>query len=101
MNSKNFQIPKSRCEFIRNSALAATAFTVVPRNVPGDKGFTAPANKLNIACVGIGGKLRVDVQEVSHEYIIALYDIDQVTQHHDDHLRTGKHHFYKAKGQAG
>ena len=97
MNSKNFQIPKSRREFIRNSALAATAFTVVPRYVPGDKGFTAPANKLNIACVGIGGKGRVDVQEVSHENIVALCDVAQVTYYHGDHMRIGKHHFTKLK----
>ena len=69
--------PKTRREFVKNSALTAAAFTVIPRYVLGGRGYTAPSDKLNIACVGIGGKGRVDVQEVSHENIIALCDVDQ------------------------
>jgi predicted dehydrogenase len=36
----------------------------------------APHEKLNIACVGCGGKGATDVQEVSSENIVALCDVD-------------------------
>ena len=44
----------TRRNFIKGAS-AAAAFTVVPRNVLGGKGYTAPSDMLNIACVGIGG----------------------------------------------
>lgn len=66
-----------RRQFIRNSALAAGAITIVPRYVLGGVGYTAPSDKLNIACIGIGGKGRVDVNGVSSENIIALCDVDR------------------------
>ena len=69
---------KNRREFIRNSVMSATAFTVVPRYVLGGNGYIAPSDKLNIACIGVGGKGRVDVDGVSNENIIALCDVDQV-----------------------
>ena len=56
MKDKTNKTKKNRREFIKNSALAATAITVIPRYVLGGKGYTAPSDKLNIACVGIGGK---------------------------------------------
>ena len=55
---------------------AATAFTIVPRRVLGGPGYVAPSDKLNIACVGVGGKGRTDVQAASKEVIAALCDID-------------------------
>ncbi|MCF7849035.1 MAG: Gfo/Idh/MocA family oxidoreductase [Kiritimatiellales bacterium] len=36
----------------------------------------APDEKLNIACVGCGGKGKVDVDEVSSQNIVALCDVD-------------------------
>jgi predicted dehydrogenase len=68
----------SRRDFIRNTAIAASAFTIIPRYVMGGKGYTAPSDKLNIACVGLGGKGRVDIDGVKSENIIALCDVDQV-----------------------
>jgi len=68
----------NRREFITKSAVAVSAFTIVPRHVLGGKGFIAPSDKLNIACIGLGGKGRVDIHEVSGENIIALCDVDQV-----------------------
>ena len=66
----------SRREFIGRSALAATAFTIVPRFVLGGSGFQSPSDKLNIACVGAGGMGRNDVKGVSSENIVALCDAD-------------------------
>ncbi len=75
---KNKLLKKSRRDFIKKSAFAATAFTIIPRYVLGGNGYTPPSDKLNIGCIGVGGKGRVDVNGVSGENIIALCDVDQV-----------------------
>lgn len=46
----------SRRSFIKNSALTAAGFTIVPRHVLGGRGYTAPSDKLIIAGIGVGGK---------------------------------------------
>jgi len=46
----------SRRSFIKSAAVAATAFTIVPRHVLGGQGFLAPSDKLYIAGIGAGGK---------------------------------------------
>lgn len=51
----------SRRGFIKNTAIAAAAFTIVPRFVLGGKGFTAPSDKLVIAGIGAGGKGESDI----------------------------------------
>ena len=65
----------TRRSFIEKSS-AIAALTVVPRHVIGGLGFTAPSDKLNIACVGIGGKGAMDADFVSSENIVALCDVD-------------------------
>jgi len=50
----------SRRNFIRNAALTAAGFYIVPRHVLG-KGFTAPSDKLIVAGVGAGGKGESDL----------------------------------------
>src|ERR1039457_5131589 len=57
----------TRGEFIKNSALTAAAFTIVPRHVLGGKGYTAPSDKLYIAAVGCGGEAENDI----HHYATA------------------------------
>lgn len=50
------QDPKlTRRKFIRNSALVAGTFTIVPRSVLG-KGFVAPSDKINLGVIGLGKK---------------------------------------------
>ena len=66
----------SRREFIAYTATAATAFTIGPRFVLGGSGYVAPSDKLNIACIGVGGKGASDVSNVESENIIALCDVD-------------------------
>lgn len=46
----------SRRNFVRQSTLAAAAFTIVPRHVLGGKGFVPPSDTLYIAGIGVGGK---------------------------------------------
>jgi predicted dehydrogenase len=68
----------TRREFMGKTAATAAAFTIVPRYVLGGTEYTAPSDKLNIACVGIGGKGHSDVHGVSSENIYALCDVDDV-----------------------
>ena len=75
---KKFTIPSgtvSRREFLGATA-AAAAFTIVPRHVLGGPGYVAPSDKLNIGCVGVGGKGQSDIQAASTENIVALCDVD-------------------------
>ncbi|MFB0554873.1 MAG: Gfo/Idh/MocA family protein [Phycisphaerae bacterium] len=65
----------SRRAFI-NSAVAAATFTIVPRYVMGGKAFAAPSDKLNIACIGIGGRGGANLNGVRGENIVALCDVD-------------------------
>ena len=68
----------SRRNFIKKSALAATAFTIVPRHVLG-KGYRAPSDTLYLAGIGVGGKGYSDLAECAKSAavkIVALCDVD-------------------------
>jgi predicted dehydrogenase len=65
----------SRRQFLRGGLGAAAAFTIVPRHVLG-AGVTPPSEKLNIACVGVGGRGGASVGGCSGENIVALCDVD-------------------------
>src|SRR5690606_18784258 len=70
----------SRRTFVKNTAMAATAFTIVPRFVLGGKGFIAPSDTLYVAAVGVGGKGVEDVNKTAmapHARIAALCDVDE------------------------
>jgi predicted dehydrogenase len=66
----------TRREFLGASATAAAGMMIVPRHVLGGPGITAPSDKLNIGCVGVGGKGTSDIWSVSSENIAALCDVD-------------------------
>jgi predicted dehydrogenase len=53
------------------------AFTVVPRHVLGGTGLKPPNEKLNIACIGVGGMGKYDVLNLTSENIVALCDVDE------------------------
>jgi predicted dehydrogenase len=61
MRKKLSALGDSRRRFLKNSLIAASGFYIVPRHVLGGKGFTAPSDKLTIACVGVGGKGESDI----------------------------------------
>jgi predicted dehydrogenase len=67
----------TRREFIRGTALAAAAFSVVPGHVLGLNGATPPNEKLNLAGIGIGGQGASDLDNLKSENIVALCDVDQ------------------------
>ncbi len=54
----------SRRKLIGTMAQAGMAFTIVPRHVLG-RGYRAPSDTLNVACIGVGGMGRNDVTGMS------------------------------------
>ncbi len=67
----------SRRHFLGGAAAVAASVSVVPRHVLGGPGYTAPSDKLNVACVGLGGKGFSDSAAMSGENVIALCDVDK------------------------
>ncbi len=68
----------SRRNFIRNAAIVATGFYIIPRHVLG-RGFIAPSDKLSIAGIGAGGKGSSDLfnfYQSGKAEIFALCDVD-------------------------
>lgn len=68
-----------RRKFVKNSVLAASAFSIVPASVIGKPGRRAPSDKLNIAMVGSGGRgeaLWGAVNKSGLGNIVALVDVD-------------------------
>ena len=55
---------------------SAAALAVAPRHVLGGPGRPAPSDKLNIACLGVGGRGYSMALNVSTENIVALCDVD-------------------------
>ncbi len=69
---------QDRRTFVRNTAVAATGFFIVPRHVLG-RGYVAPSDKLLIAGIGAGGKGGDDINEHSkspNAEIAFLCDVD-------------------------
>jgi predicted dehydrogenase len=60
-DEKQHNAEDSRRNFLKNSALAAAGFFIVPRHVLGGKGFLAPSDRLTIASIGVGGKGQSDI----------------------------------------
>ncbi len=65
----------SRRQFVKSAAGALAAVTIVPRHVLG-QGQTPPSEKLNVACIGIGGRGGASLNGVRNENIVALCDVD-------------------------
>jgi predicted dehydrogenase len=67
----------TRRTFLRNSALAAAAFQIVPGHVLSAKGRVAPSDMLNIAGVGVGGMGGSNIKKCAEAAnIVALCDVD-------------------------
>ena len=74
MNSK-----KSRRTFIKKSSVFGAGVFIVPRNVLGGPGYTAPSDQLNLAAIGSGGKGISDIYNSSvngRERVVSLCDVD-------------------------
>ncbi len=70
--SKNYI---DRRRFLAETATAAV-ITIVPREVLGGPGRTAPSEKLNIAGIGVGGMGKNNLRQLESENIVALCDVD-------------------------
>ena len=72
----------SRREFLKYSTLAGAGLLAARPSLGGTTllrptpRFRSPAEKLNIACIGVGGRGRDNVREVASENIVALCDVD-------------------------
>jgi myo-inositol 2-dehydrogenase / D-chiro-inositol 1-dehydrogenase len=71
----------SRRDFIKNSTLAISAFTIVPRFVLG-RGYTPPSDQITKAVVGVGGMGRNHFA-YNGTRVVALCDVDK------NHLQQG------------
>jgi predicted dehydrogenase len=78
VSKKNDNDNINRRQFIGRSAAAAAGIIIVPRSVLGGPGFTPPSDKLNIACIGVGGMGHRDTKGVATENIVALCDVDDM-----------------------
>jgi predicted dehydrogenase len=65
----------SRREFIKRTALAAGALTIVPRRVLGGRAYTTPSDELTKAVIGVGGMGRAHLQYPGSR-LLAVCDVD-------------------------
>ena len=66
----------TRRTFLGDATATGLAFTIVPRHVLGGRGYRAPSDTLNVACIGAGGRGAASVRGVSGENVYALCDVD-------------------------
>jgi predicted dehydrogenase len=66
-----------RREFVKSAAATAGVFTIVPRHVLG-RGYRAPSDGINLACIGVGGQGQSDVRGFAQAgaNIVAMCDVD-------------------------
>lgn len=70
--------PLTRRQFLNTAAVTAGGLMIVPRHVVAASGSTPPAEKLNVAGIGVGGMGAGDINEVSKgNNIVALCDVDE------------------------
>ena len=69
----------SRRRFLTNLGAGVAALHAVPARVLGGASGPAPSDKLNVACIGIGGRGRAGVDACRDQNIIALCDVDDRT----------------------
>jgi predicted dehydrogenase len=65
----------SRRSFVTKVAATSAGFAIVPRHVLG-RGFAAPSDTFNVACVGVGGQGRSNLINLASQNVVALCDVD-------------------------
>lgn len=65
-----------RRNFLKNIGLTGASLTLLPNHVVSGLGHIASSDKLNIAGIGIGGKGRVNLNNMVGQNITALCDCD-------------------------
>ncbi len=91
----------TRRDFLHESLVGAVssvaAFSVIPRHVLGASDLVAPNDKLNIVCIGVGGRGYHVARNVSSENIVALCDVDdnRAAKTYDQFPKAKKYHDYR------
>jgi predicted dehydrogenase len=67
---------ESRRRFLQRSAAGVALFHIVPAHVLGGPNRVPPSEKINVACIGVGGRGEASVDACRNEYIVALADVD-------------------------
>lgn len=75
--------PVKRRHFLRATATAITALTLVPRHVLGGPKFVAPSAKVNLALVGAGGQGRTNVRALFNEPDAQIVAVADPIEHHN------------------
>lgn len=91
---KKDQETTDRRSFLKTTAVAASAFMIVPRHVLGGKGFLAPSDRLIVAGIGVGGKGQSDIAEFAKS---GKADIGYLCDVHDSRAANSVKAFPKAK----
>jgi predicted dehydrogenase len=68
----------SRRRFLKQAAVAGTAAAALgslPAGAPA--GPRSPSDKLHIACIGVGGRGRVNLNAMAEENVVAICDVDE------------------------
>src|SRR6187397_3090080 len=76
----------NRREFVKNTAAATVAFTIIPRNVLGGNGFIAPSDKLNIAYIGCGTQGLAEMCELITDPAIQIVSICDPNKFSTDYI---------------
>ncbi len=91
MKKKLCQSHISRRQFVKGAA-AAAAFAIVPRYVIAGAGNTPPSEKVNLACIGLGGQGISDMNlflAVPQAQVVAVCDVhDKWEYGHDEEKQT-------------
>ncbi len=66
-----------RRDFLKRSAAAGVGFWAAGRNLRAQE--TSPNEKLNVGCIGVGGRGAASVEGTQQENIVALCDVDART----------------------
>ena len=66
----------TRRDFLKKSAVAAVAFTIIPRHVLGGNGFLVPSDRLTKAIIGVGGMGRNHLPYGGTK-LLAICDVDK------------------------
>ncbi|MCL3782433.1 Gfo/Idh/MocA family oxidoreductase [Prolixibacteraceae bacterium JC049] len=66
----------NRRDFIKTSAKAGLAFSIIPSSSIAGLAQNPPSNKLNIAAIGVGGVGLTNLRNMESENIVAMCDVD-------------------------
>jgi len=66
----------TRRHFLRSASIASAGALAFP-SILRSQGGQSPNNKLNVACIGVGGRGRAAVAAVGDENVVAFCDVDE------------------------